>query len=1393
MRFFGILTAFLVALVHVESRASELVVTGSDASRLSVRWTLDRPEYLSVSDGSKRYRVPTCDGAFSVAEPGQPDLQAIVRLIALPPSGEARIRVVSVATEQEIVDDLAPAPAEFFDDSGTGNVVVERAFSEATRRGDGAPRPWARITGGGWIRGTRIARLELHPFRWDMGSGALTWATELRVDVEFPDGDAGGFVDLPDRGDSRAWETALGGSLLNGDVASRWRTTEVVHAGRGGGDSFSSSPNWLRVPITAGGVYRVDYFTFANLGVDPGGIDPNSVRVFAGTNLALREDVSAAAPQFMTECALLDLGDADTIFDLNDRFLFYALGTSGWGSEYDPTRSRTEHIDHQYVDRTFYWITWGGSFSSPPRRMASRAVPPGAGPFAQTSPYRLHYEENNVDDYRVTTEDGWFWEDLFGRGLDRLYFLDADRVAGGAGVLTVRVCSHGGTTGAERNKREVELKVGTQPIAQRNWNHTTTVATQDITGCFDSGLASGANTIRLNVTTVSDSALDRVYTAWFDLEYERHLTAKSGSYLKFFAEPTPPTGVDAGCAMFPLYGRSDFLLSGFDASPAETYLFDVTDQHGVQRLTDYAVTAAVPPHGIQFSDPGHPETRWYVATTMEGVLPLPAAEIVNFPDLRNAQNSGEYVIIYHPRFEEGAARLAAIRRDLSWRPRSTMIVDVTDVYNEFSWGLEDPTAIRDFLRHAFLAWTGDRPLYVVLIGDTSFDQKRYLAGSPENLLATYLNRYRTEASVQYVSSDNVNFYATDDYYGYLEELDYTSGMQPALDVAIGRYPVALTEDLEVMLDKLDSYVSYSMPGQWQNRIILMADDERVLDPNAREPFHTQQLEALASTRVPPPLDPVKVYLTEYPRNEFNRKPEAQAAFIEEYTRGALMTTYTGHGDQNTLAQEEGFVSQRIPDLLNEERYTVFSTFSCTVSRFDILAGDSMTERMLKHPDGGAVTTFASSGLVFPNESAPLNEAWLGEMFGTPYIVGTYARSVRPIGIAALMAKVLLATTAPQRRNNEKYVTLGDPALEVRFGRHLVEFEAATVDSQTTDGLLRVVRGAVVDSVGNVLDGTNGVPAFSGRAFVHVTEGADSSGYSYDSGHIDYVLDGPTSFRGEVPVEDGRFEAKFFLADAVTPGNSGRISVFALEDGLARDGSGAYSDLVIAPTISPDLVDDSEGPHIRIRFEGYDNFVEGDFLFTSRPVLLVDLEDESGVNLRPTPQFARLEAQIDGRERVDLGEDFSYSVGSFTQGTVRRLLQFSAGEHTLEIKAFDNVSNRNSLTTKFTIVLPSADFDLVDQFVAAYPNPFENRTDLLYRLTHPADVSIKIFTITGRKIYEMDSILASGGENRFSWNGTDQSGGPLANGTYLYKLEATYTDAEGRRSTDGHVGKVVKMR
>jgi hypothetical protein len=161
--------------------------------------------------------------------------------------------------------------------------------------------------------------------------------------------------------------------------------------------------------------------------------------------------------------------------------------------------------------------------------------------------------------------------------------------------------------------------------------------------------------------------------------------------------------------------------------------------------------------------------------------------------------------------------------------------------------------------------------------------------------------------------------------------------------------------------------------------------------------------------------------------------------------------------------------------------------------------------------------------------------------------------------------------------------------------------------------------------------------------------------------------------------------------------------------------------------------------------------------------------------------------------VALGEDFAYVEGSFTRGRVRRILPLAPGPHTLEVKAFDNVGNRGSDEIRFTIVLPGDDFDLVDDYVAVYPNPFVNSTDFLFRLTHDAEVELKVFTITGRKIYETTPFQGIRGDNQVGWDGRDERGRVLANGTYLYKVEASYTNADGETESDEFVGHVVKMR
>ena len=65
-----------------------------------------------------------------------------------------------------------------------------------------------------------------------------------------------------------------------------------------------------------------------------------------------------------------------------------------------------------------------------------------------------------------------------------------------------------------------------------------------------------------------------------------------------------------------------------------------------------------------------------------------------------------------------------------------MLVNITDVYDEFSGGLVDPTAIRDFIKYAYENWR-KKPGYVLLFGDGDYDYKDILKTGDRNWIPPY--------------------------------------------------------------------------------------------------------------------------------------------------------------------------------------------------------------------------------------------------------------------------------------------------------------------------------------------------------------------------------------------------------------------------------------------------------------------------------------------------------------------------------------------------------------------------------------------------------------------------------------------------------------------------------
>ncbi len=92
-----------------------------------------------------------------------------------------------------------------------------------------------------------------------------------------------------------------------------------------------------------------------------------------------------------------------------------------------------------------------------------------------------------------------------------------------------------------------------------------------------------------------------------------------------------------------------------------------------------------------------------------------------------------------------------------------------------------------------------------------------------------------------------------------------------------------------------------------------------------------------------------------------------------------------------------------------------------------------------------------------------------------------------------------------------------------------------------------------------------------------------------------------------------------------------------------------------------------------------------------------------------------------------------------------------------------VSNQSS----FSAVVP----ELVLKPEVTVPNPTDGPTTIIYSLSVKADVTIKIFTVSGELIRTIDKINGVKGINKTFWDGLTDYNQKAASGVYIYKIEA----------------------
>ena len=210
--------------------------------------------------------------------------------------------------------------------------------------------------------------------------------------------------------------------------------------------------------------------------------------------------------------------------------------------------------------------------------------------------------------------------------------------------------------------------------------------------------------------------------------------------------------------------------------------------------------------------------------------------------------------------------------------------------------------------------------------------------------------------------------------------------------------------------------------------------------------------------------------------------------------------------------------------------------------------------------------------------------------------------------------------------------------------------------------------------------------------------------------------------------------------------------------------------------------DTSPPVLALTFE-HQGFVEGDYI-SDTPTISARIEDANGIDARPAHIiFTQNGQRVPEDEYVMTASPTNNSLMFITYTPV-----LEPGEYRIRLQAQDANGNAADATQTATV---AGEFEIKN--IANFPNPFVpgDGTHFAYYLTKGADeVTLKIYTITGRLILAVDTLDASVSFNEFHFDGYDADGEPLANGVYLYKFTARFTDAQGDVVRKQKVGKIA---
>ncbi len=342
--------------------------------------------------------------------------------------------------------------------------------------------------------------------------------------------------------------------------------------------------------------------------------------------------------------------------------------------------------------------------------------------------------------------------------------------------------------------------------------------------------------------------------------------------------------------------------------------------------------------------------------------------------LHSPTNAADLVIITTNDLAPSLAALTSLREQ---QGLTVKVVDVQDVYDEFSYGEKDPTAISAFVALARGTWSGP-PRYLLLFGDGTYDPRGWLGGSadlvPTNLIDTTFMETASDSRFADANQDGV------------------------ADIPVGRIPVQDAGQADAVVSKLVAYDGSSAAAS----VVFAADQADSYDfPGAVQSLAGSIPQGVATTRLV-------------------RPDQGNTDLVSAVDASPTVVDYLGHGNVDSWAG--GWLTDADPaNLSNTAHPALFVTMTCLNGYFTDPYLPALGESLLG-ASGGAIAVWGSTGLGDPASELAMNQKLLGQVFDP-------AGGLAPVLLGdAVLAAQQSATNADVVQTSE---LLGDPTMPLR--------------------------------------------------------------------------------------------------------------------------------------------------------------------------------------------------------------------------------------------------------------------------------------------------------------------------------------------------------------------------